>query len=64
MVKNQPQAVTLANPFRIPLHQKAKGQKKKSVSKTPLHLIIRERFFDLRPVAVGSQDELWCKAYP
>ena len=25
---------------------------------------IRERFFDLRPVAAGSQDELWCKAYP
>ena len=21
-------------------------------------------FFDLRPVAAGSQDELWCKAYP
>ena len=28
VVKNQPQAVTLANPFRIPLHQKNKGQKK------------------------------------
>ena len=38
VVKNQPQAVTLANPFRIPLHQKETKVKKKSVSKTPLHL--------------------------
>ena len=27
-------------------------------------VIIRERFFDLRSVAAGSQDELCCKAYP
>ena len=27
MVKNQPQAVTLANPFRIPLHRKGKVKK-------------------------------------
>ena len=34
VVKNQPQAVTLANPFRIPLHRKEQ-RSKKSVSKTP-----------------------------
>ena len=28
VVKNQPQAVTLANPFRIPLHQKKQKVKK------------------------------------
>ena len=27
VVKNQPQAVTLANPFRIPLHRKGKVKK-------------------------------------
>ena len=56
VVKNQPQAVTLANPFRITLHQK-KGQKN-PWSKTPCASVQSVRFFDLRPVAVGSQDEL------
>ena len=54
MVKNQPQAVTLANPFRIPLHRKGKVKKirvKDSVCD------IRE-FFDLRSVAEGSQNDL------
>ena len=56
----QPQAVTLENPFRILLHKKNKGQKNESVVKDSVCiLLIRERFFDLRPVAEGSQDELW-----
>ena len=58
VVKNQPQAVTLANPFIIPLHRKKQGQKKIRVKDSVASVIIRERFFDLRPVAVGSQDEL------
>ena len=53
----QPQAVTLANPFIIPLHQKNKGQKK-SVSKTPCASVRSVSFFDLRTVAAGSQNEL------
>ena len=58
VVKNQPQAVTLANPFRIPLHRKEQ-RSKKSVSKTPCaSVIIRELFFDFRSVAAGSQNEL------
>ena len=61
MVKNQPQAVTLANPFRIPLHQKNKRSKKIRVKDSVASVIIRERFFDLRSVAAGSQDE-YCKA--
>ena len=57
-LSQQPQAVTLANPFIIPLHQKNKGQKN-PWSKTPCaSVIIRERFFDLRSVAAGSQNEL------
>ena len=57
----QPQAVTLANPFRIPLHKKNKGQKKNEsvVKDSVCILLIRESFFDLSPVAEGSQDELW-----
>ena len=39
----QPQAVTLANPFRIPMH-KNNGQKK-SVSKTPCASVILREFF-------------------
>ena len=54
----QPQAFTLANPFIIPFASK-KTKVKKSVSKTPCASVkIRERFFDLRSVAAGSQDEL------
>ena len=57
VVKNQPQAVTLANPFRIPMHQKERS--KKSVVKDSVCIgDIREFFFDLRSVAAGSQDEL------
>ena len=42
------------NPFCI-----KKQRSKKSVSKTPCASVkIRERFFDLRSVAAGSQDEL------
>ena len=55
----QPQAVTLANPFRIPMNRKSKGQKKIRVKDSVCIGAIRELFFDLRPVAVGSQDELW-----
>ena len=64
VVKNQPQAGTLANPFKIPLYQKNKRSKKIRVKDSVCIGDIRERFFDLRPVAAGSQDELWCKAYP
>ncbi len=39
----QPQAVTLANPFIIPMH-KNNGQKK-SVSKTPCASVILREFF-------------------
>ena len=53
----QPQAATLANPFRIPMHRK-KQRSKKSVSKTPCASVQSVSFFDLRPVAAGSQDEL------
>ena len=45
VVKNQPQAVTLANPFRIPLHQKNKRSKKIRVKDSVASVIIRERFF-------------------
>ena len=38
---------------------KRKGQKKSVVKDSVCIGAIRERFFDLRPVAVGSQDELW-----
>ena len=56
----QPQAITLANPFRIPLHRKKKEKVKKIRVKDSVCIgAIRELFFDLRPVAVGSQDELW-----
>ena len=55
----QPQAVTLANPFRIPMHRKRKVKKRSVVKDSVCILLIRERFFDLRPVAAGSQDELW-----
>ena len=55
----QPQAVTLANPFRIPMNRKKTKVKKRSVVKDSVCiLLIRERFFDLRTVAEGSQDEL------
>ena len=54
----QPQAVMLANPFRIPLHQKNKRSKKIRVKDSVASVIIRERFFDLRSVAAGLQDEL------
>ena len=53
----QPQAATLANPFRIPMHRKNKGQKIR-VKDSVCIGAIRELFFDLRPVAAGSQDEL------
>ena len=56
MVKNQPQAVTLANPFRIPLHRKGKV-KKIRVKDSVCIGDIRE-FFDLRSVAEGSQNDL------
>ena len=39
----QPQAVTLANPFRIPMHKKTKV--KKSVSKTPCASVQSVSFF-------------------
>mgnify|MGYP004496780659 FL=1 len=42
LTSQQPQAVTLANPFKIPLHRKEQ-RSKKSVSKTPC-VIIREFF--------------------
>ena len=45
VVKNQPQAVMLANPFRIPLHQKNKRSKKIRVKDSVASVIIRERFF-------------------
>ena len=35
-----------------------KGQKKSVVKDSVCILLIRERFFDLRSVAAGSQDEL------
>ena len=57
MVKNQPQAVTLANPFEIYLHRKERS-KKIRVKDSVCIRAIRELFFDLRPVAAGSQDEL------
>ena len=44
--------------------KKTKGQKEIRVKDSVASVIIRERFFDLRSVAAGSQDELWCKAYP
>ena len=55
----QPQAVTLANPFIIPMHRKNKGKKNESVVKDSVCIgAIRERFFDLRSVAADSQNEL------
>ena len=51
----QPQAVTLANPFRIPLHRKRKVKKRSVVKDSVCILLIRELFFDLSPVAEGSQ---------
>ena len=48
-----------------PFASKKQKVKKNPWSKTPCaSVIIRERFFDLRSVAAGLQDELWCKAYP
>ena len=38
---------------------KRKGQKKSVVKDSVCIGAIRELFFDLRPVAIGSQDELW-----
>ena len=50
------------NPY---INQKEKIKKTNPWSKTPCaSVIIRERFFDLRSVAAGSQNELWCKASP
>ena len=56
MVKNQPQAVTLANPFRIPLHRK--GKVKKIRLKDSVCIGDIREFFDLRSVAEGSQNDL------
>ena len=58
VVKNQPQAGTLANPFIIPLHQKKQRSKKIRVKDSVCIRAIREPFFDLRSVAAGSQNEL------
>ena len=45
------------NPY---INQKEKIKKTNPWSKTPCaSVIIRERFFDLRSVAAGSQNELW-----
>ena len=55
----QPQAVTLANPFRIPMHRKKKVKKNPCQRLRKRSVIIREFFFDLRSVAAGSQNELW-----
>ena len=40
----QPQAVTLANPFRIPLHQKKRSKKRSVVKDSVENLIFRELF--------------------
>ena len=54
----QPQAVTLANPFIIPMHREKQRSKKIRVKDSVCISAIRELFFDLRTVAAGSQDEL------
>ena len=44
VVKNQPQAVTLANPSEIPMHRKKTKVKKIRVKDSVASVIIRERF--------------------
>ena len=59
VVKNQPQAVTLANPSEIPMHRKKTKVKKNPCQRLRVHLCNPWAFFDLRSVAAGSQNELW-----